>query len=569
VEKIKKTLFFIKNNTYIKLLIIILSIGAILRFYGLHNAENTDEYNEVMEALRVASGRFNYERWMKKGFQNLLAVEFGIYFIIGYLINIFSSPVDFAEKVVRDMEPLFLIGRYTVASMGVASIALVYMLGKQIYNARVGLIAALFLSVASLHVWTSHLVNTDVPLTFFFLLSLYFVVKFYSSGKLIDYIVAAFFGAVTINIKLTGVGIGFIFIVAHIIRCNDQQRSLINYIFCKEILYSFIAFIIGLIISNPPIVIGLKEFIQYNYAIYANVYDEIPYAIDDNAYFTYLVLLTKEFGIPLFLLSIASLSYAIYKRESWDYIFIIYLIGIYLILSSTTFLVQDRYLMTLIPILYLLNARLIDSVINKITLLSRQKIISLTIVCVLVLLIPVTNSIVYVRTLTDENTSKVSKKWIEKNIPAGSNILMDAGRTIITSGPRLHQSREKLEEKLNIIRNLKEGETYDSPMVKIVDSYSSIYFELLLKNIPEITYNITSTELGRKIESIEYYKNNGFDYFIHNKALEFRIKDTLWRQKYPKSAKFYDSIDEEFELIKIFRPSETRSGSTIVIYKIN
>jgi len=193
----------------------------------------------------------------------------------------------------------------------------------------------------------------------------------------------------------------------------------------------------------------------------------------------------------------------------------------------------------------------------------------LLIITALLSIYPIINSVIYIRTLTEENTSIASKKWIEENIPPGSNILMDAGRTIITSGPRLNQSKEKIEEKLNIIKNLKEGETYDSPMVKIVDSYSSIYFELLLKNIPEITYNITSTELGRNVESIEYYKSNGFDYFIHNQGLDYRIIDPLWREKFPKSAIFYDSIDNELELIKSFEPTKTRSGSPIKIYKIN
>ena len=97
-------LIYIKNNNYIKFLLIVLTIGAFMRFYGISNAENTDEYNEVMEALRVASGKFNYERWMKKGFQNILAIEYGVYFVFGYLINMFSNPMDFAEKIVRDID---------------------------------------------------------------------------------------------------------------------------------------------------------------------------------------------------------------------------------------------------------------------------------------------------------------------------------------------------------------------------------------------------------------------------------------------------------------------------------
>ena len=566
--KLHEFLNYLKKDKYFQIFLIVFIIGAVLRYYGLRNAENTDEYNEVIEGLRTASGRLNYERWFKKGYQNILAIEYGVYFIIGYILGIFNNPMDFAAKIVRNMEPLFLIGRYTTATMGTLSIGLIYLIGRKIYNDRVALIAATFFTVNSIHVWTSHLVGTDVPLTFFFLLSFYFIIRFFYSGKTFDYIMAAFLGAVTINIKLTGIGIGIIFILSQIIKCKNEGRRIIHYIYSKEILYSFLSFISGLIISNPALVLGFKKFILFYFNIYTNVYDEVPYAIGGNAYYTYLLLLYKEFWIPLSLLVIVSLIYALYKREEWDYILIGFIIGLFLVLANTDFLVQNRYLMTMFPVLFLLSGRFLDSLFNKVFVSDKKRAGSLVIICALMLAFPLINSIKYVRTLTEDNTSIASKKWIETNIPVGSKILMDAGRTIITSGPRLNQSREKLEEKLNIIKNLKEGKTYDSPMVGIVDSYASIYFELLLKNMPEITYDITTTELGRNIESIDYYKENGFDFFIHDKDLDFRINDPLWRKKYPKSAEFYDSIDEEFKLIKTLSPSATRSGSTIKIYKI-
>lgn len=566
--KLHEILNFIKKDKYFQIFLIMFIISAVLRYYGLSNAENTDEYNEVIEGLRTASGRLNYERWFKKGYQNILAIEYGIYFIIGYIFRIFDSPMDFAAKIVRDMEPLFLIGRYTTATMGTLSIGLLYVIGSKIYNDRVALIAATFFAVNSIHVWTSHLVGTDVPLTFFFLLSFYFIIRFFYNGKIFDYIMSAFLGAVAINIKLTGIGIGIIFILSHIIKCKNEGRRIIHYIYSKEILYSFLAFISGLIISNPALVLGLKKFILFYFNIYTNVYDEVPYAIGGNAYYTYLLLLYKEFWIPLSLLVIVSLIYALYKREGWDYILVSFIIGLFLVLANTDFLVQNRYLMTMFPALFLLSGRFLDSFMNMFFISAKKKAVILAAICCLLLVFPLINSIKYVRTLTEDNTSIASKKWIEENIPANSKILMDAGRTIITSGPRLNQSREKLEEKLNIIRNLKEGKTYDSPMVGIVDSYASIYFELLLKNMQEITYDITTTELGRDVESIDYYKKNGFDYIITSSDVTWRLNQKEWVEKYSKSAEFYDSIDKEFELIKTFSPSATRSSSTIKIYKI-
>jgi len=192
----------------------------------------------------------------------------------------------------------------------------------------------------------------------------------------------------------------------------------------------------------------------------------------------------------------------------------------------------------------------------------------LSVVIILLSFYPLMNSLKYVITLTEENTSVTSKRWIESNISPGSKILIDAGRTVISSGPRLNQSREKLEEQLKVIRNLKDGETFDSPQVKIVDSYAAIYFEILLRNMPQTTYDITTTELGRNVESIDYYRENGFDYIIHDEGLNYRIKDPIWRKKYPISVEFYESLDKKLQLIKTFSPSRTRSGPIIKIYKV-
>jgi hypothetical protein len=311
------------------------------------------------------------------------------------------------------------------------------------------------------------------------------------------------------------------------------------------------------------------KFITYHYGVYTNVNAEVPYAIGSNGYYTYLEILYKEFGLPLFTLSLLGFGYAVYKREDWDYILLAFALAMYLILGGTAFLVQDRYLMTVFIALFMLGGRFIDSMIGKLTVFRTKETAVIVLVFALVVWPPLVKSIKYVRTLSDENTSVVSKRWIEENIPANSKILMDAGRTIISSGPRISQSRNNLEEMAGKVRNLKEGETYDSPLVNIVDSYSSIYFELALQNIPPITYDITTTELGRKIEPIDYYKKSGFGYYIYAEDIASRFKEPAWREKYPNSASFYDSIDRAFILIKEFDPSKTRSGPRIRIYRIN
>lgn len=58
-------------------------------------------------------------------------------------------------------------GRYVAAAFGVGTIALVHVLGRTLYDARVGALAALFLAVMPYHVVISRQLMLDGPMTFF------------------------------------------------------------------------------------------------------------------------------------------------------------------------------------------------------------------------------------------------------------------------------------------------------------------------------------------------------------------------------------------------------------------
>ena len=186
----------IRKDRITQIFLLVLIFGGIIRYWGISNAQNTDEYNEVFEALRIASGHLNINRWLKKGYQTFLAVEYGIYFILGWIVGAFKNPIHFASMIVADMTPLFLIGRATTATLGILSIALTYLIGKRMFNQKVGVISALFFSIIPMHVWVSHLVNTDVPMTFFSLLALIFIWGIAANGKAYSYALAGFFVAI-------------------------------------------------------------------------------------------------------------------------------------------------------------------------------------------------------------------------------------------------------------------------------------------------------------------------------------------------------------------------------------
>ena len=377
----------IRTDKLTQIFLLIIIFGSIIRYWGICNAENTDEYNEVFEALRLASGHLNINRWLKKGYQTFLAGEYGVYYLLGWIAGVFKSPMHFASAIVADMNPLFLIGRVTTATLGILSIIVTYLIGKKMFNQKVGLISALFFSVIPMHVWVSHLVNTDVPMTFFSLLSLFFIWGIATNGKVYSYAMAGFFIAIAVNCKMLAVPLAVPFLASHFFNWKKNDETVTVFIFSKEIGYTALFFVIGFILSNPAIVVSLPKFIDYFFYradLYKNFekFGAIPYS--QNAYYDYFVMLRdKEFGLPLFILMVFGVLYSLVKRQKADYILCPLCIAHFLLISNTNFLVQDRYMMLLVPPLLILTARFMIDMIEKIRVHKTAANAILVIICVI------------------------------------------------------------------------------------------------------------------------------------------------------------------------------------------
>ena len=124
----------------------------------------------LLGAFRIARGHPNPE------FFYYPSMLFNMIGVATWAVSKFYAPhgVTLISPVtyITDPTPYYLIGRAVVAACGVASVYLVYRLGKEAFSRPVGLLAALFLAVEPLHVRYSHVAVTDVPATMFGLLAL-------------------------------------------------------------------------------------------------------------------------------------------------------------------------------------------------------------------------------------------------------------------------------------------------------------------------------------------------------------------------------------------------------------
>src|SRR5262249_16245064 len=130
----------------------------------------------------------------------------------------------FIQLFFRDATLFYLPGRLIAAVTGVASVGMVYLLGRRAYNTSVGVIAGAFLTFNVAHVGMSHSVKTHVPAGLFVILALSLAWSIYDKGDRHHYIKAgaiAGLGASTIyHAGLVLVSI----VLGHVLRWRDCAK---------------------------------------------------------------------------------------------------------------------------------------------------------------------------------------------------------------------------------------------------------------------------------------------------------------------------------------------------------
>ena len=550
-------------------LAVVLVCMVALRIWGVWYAEHTDEYNEVFEALRVDSGHLNTQRWYKRTFLYILAVEYGVYFSAGWVAGAFSGPDDFAAKVVRDMSPLFLMGRLTNVALAGAAMALLFGVTARIRGRRAGVIAAAILGMSALHMESSRYATVDVPVTFFVVLAFLFVVRIaQGGGQRADYRAAAFVCALAIQTKVPAAAILFPLGIAHLFAARLGERGRISSLFGRPMVEAIAFFLLGLIVGNPAILVAPGAFLRTPFGIGAEAFAQMPADMFADGWTFYSGVLARDMGLAALAFALAGVVLTMRSRRKEGILICGFIVPYYSVMAGWVDMVFPRYMIPLIPFLSILAATGIDGAIEVVVRRAPRFSWPATVaILVAVFAWPTMPVLKLEASLFGENTRYLAKRWVEANIAPGSRILMESGRSIDSQAPPLARSRENLTTIIRAVREVTEGgDTYDR--VGIVDSNAVVYYELLLESVPEISYDITSTAFGENIRDFPYYVDHGYRYIILLGDVQDYYRSEEGMAVDPHRGRFYRDVAEKGALLKEFGPDTYHRGEVIRIFEI-
>lgn len=560
------------------LLLAILAVAAFFRLWGIdfglpydgitYDTLTIEEIQEIHRALKLGAGEYS-QVFGKGGLYLILFVEYGVYFVISWLFGWVDSGREFAIKVLHDRTAIYLIGRVTVALMGVATCYVVYRIARRLYDERTGLMAALIGALAYFHAVFSGVVNVDIGTTLMLWLSLLVYLRYEETGKSKYLAGAGAVAAAAIAFKFPGV-VAIPLVGISLLSAPPGNPAAGNLI--RKCAIFGVALLVTLTVIAPEWISSIGGLFRYNFlagvqTAYAAVEDaDLQQDIKSitvmqsewtAGYFRHLV---REYNLVLTATAAFGALMGLFRRNRWDLIFTGLVIAFVGVMSVSDRTQPERYLLPIIPALWILGARGVMALDKNSPRLSAAAL-------AMVIAVP---SFWLVRAAVEKShidTRIHAKIWFEANVPAGALVLMDGMRYRFSQGPPLNPDAATVEGKVE--RAIEEGGNFG----RGVSEESLDIYEEAMKTAAGPKYRLVSTVHGLKVRDISHYVDECFDYIVTSSMVASRFRPGAPAYAmYPDSARFYGSLESDSRVRLVREETASRwskSGPTIRVYRVD
>lgn len=560
------------------LLLAILGVAAFFRLWGIdfglpydgitYDALTIEEIQEVHRALKLGAGEYSWV-FGKGGLYLILFVEYGAYFVIAWLLGWVDSGRDFAIQVLHDRTAIYVIGRVTVALMGVATCYVAYRVASRLYDQRTGLIAALFGALAYFHAVFSGVINVDIGATLMLWLCVLVYLIYEDTGKTRYLVGAGAVAAAAIAFKFPG-AVAVPLVGVALLSAPRGSPAAGQWI--RKCAVFGLALLATLTVIAPEWMTSIGYLIRYNFlasvqAAYAAASDADLHA--DIKSITvmqtewtpgYLKHLASEYNLALTMTAAFGAVMGLLRRNRWDLILAGLIIAFVAIMSLSGRTQPERYLLPIVPALWILGAR-------GALALGRYRSWLPAAAASIVVAVPAYWLVRAAVEKSHQDTRIQAKEWFEANVPAGALVLMDGMRYRFSQGPPLNPDAATVEGKVD--KAIEEGGNFG----RGVSEESLGIYEEAMKTVAGPKYRLVSTVHGLEVRDVAHYAEQCFDYIVTSSMISGRFRvGSAASQMFPESARFYESLESDPRVRLVHQEVAEpwrNSGPAIRVYRLD
>ena len=354
-----------------RLLLVVLVMALVIRLWGIQFGlpfayARPDETEVAGPAVAYLSGtlRPQFFQWPSL-FGYMVAALYALYGgAFGWLTG-HASVADFAQSRYEVFAPFLLIPRALSLTMGVATVWTQFALARRVFDDTVGVVAALFLALAFLHVRDSHFGMSDVTTTALVVFATLATVWWYERGGLWRATAAGLLVGLAGSTKYNGLAVAAPFAVAALLRLiagrqtgatqQPQAREASTASRAAAVVTAVVVFglavAIGFFGGSPYILIEWSRFI----ADISTVQNTMTTGhgglqVGRGWWYFGLVALPAGVGWPVFVTAVAGVVMLLVTRPRRSAVLLAFPIAYYLY-AGQSYSVFARYILPVVPFL--------------------------------------------------------------------------------------------------------------------------------------------------------------------------------------------------------------------------
>lgn len=516
--------------------------------------------NRELNPFKFTSYRFQYPGL----FVYLHAFLYFIFFIpLSLLFTLIFHPIAFFSNLnhfdtfistyivgVGGINALFW-GRYITALVSSFSVVLVYLIGKELFNKYIGLLAALFLAVNFRHIVSSHLSLIDAPNSTFALLALYLSLLLLKKPSRKMYILAGLGAGLSFGTKFYFFSI-LPFLLAHLVISlkNKKINRIIQFIFNPNFIFSLLLIMGVFILFNPFFFFNPENMRR---AIEQQTLNNIRYGMG-----SYDLIITPlwylfeiGFGREFSILFIIGLIVMILNSRYW-------LKGIFLLI----FIVPPSFLLlyyshggayvrnftSIVPFILIFSALAFYSIflfLQQRIKIKNRWILLILVVCGLIIGFSQTQkSVILDYWLTKDWNYKCVLNWVEKNVKEKETIAITGSVPLVDS------------KKINYV-------PFTNNWLHNIGAFTLPELQAAKINYVIMSYDVIQSSfvwwVGGKLWGMPVEKfDNNYESLAVKELTRYEIKSCI---------KPWPSLDDNFSIIKI--PEKKEAKDYRLIYSNN
>jgi hypothetical protein len=396
----------------------ILAGAVALRVYGLdHGLPFIYHSDESQHFTRYAVDMFDGSL-NPHYFQNPATFTYLVYFALQ--LHGFD---DIASQYLADPTEIYELARLMAVALSLLGVVAVYAVGRRLWGAFEGVVAAAVLAFAFLPVAYSRYAVTDVGVLLGVATTLYGIVMLHERGATRDYVIAGLGLGLTVAFKYTA-GLILIPIILAVVLHARRERPPIFRIVGMTALSGVIALAV-FAITNPYFLIDLGEAIDELRAQSYAASQEKPGQVQENPFWFYVKTLTWGIGWGAIAAALVGAVWEFRRNPARAVLLGLFPVILFVYLGLDAERYFARWLLPAYPVLALFAGVAIAGVARS---LSDRGLVRAALVAVLVALTMAQPIVANLRTgevMGKADTRELARNYMLEELPSGTKLVVD------------------------------------------------------------------------------------------------------------------------------------------------